>query len=577
MSAKSGYDVLIIGAGMYGLQAARTYLEVYPNAKLVILEGSEQLGGAWSQGRVYDTLWTQDSHSVAEFSDVGLPLEPDQLNCGLFRATHMTTYLEIYAHSHKYAGSSVADRIRFACRVTRVSKLADDKTCWVVETEQKDGRPSRTFQADKVIDASGITSEPALPDLPNLHAFRGTRMHAIELASNQLQSNEKAMRIVVAGGAKSAADAAYALAKAGKIVHWVVRKSGGGPCWYAPLHPKPPFTSTDEPLLTRVLYYIMSSHFVKDTLIVRFMNRTAIGRWLTRFAWKSIEADFRKRARYDRNDAMAVENGFKNLIPDTPLFWANDNTGVEQRDDFFDTIATKVRVYRDDITEVEPNAVVLSDGTRIETDAMVFGTGWRQAPSHYDAQTALDLGLPVPIAGTAGSVERQRWDAADKEAEKRVLQRFPILADPPRYNKRTASMTPYRLYRCILPIQDPSIVSLGRVNIINGWRVAEVQSLWAVAALNGRLPAATATATNKEEMQMRQDVADTAMWCARRYLDKGAMANWFLWDCVAYTDALLDDLGLVSHLGKEGLLQPCRAQSLRGLIGEYKARYGSRE
>lgn len=36
--------------GLYGIQAARTYLEVHPHSRLVIFEGSATAGGVWSQG-----------------------------------------------------------------------------------------------------------------------------------------------------------------------------------------------------------------------------------------------------------------------------------------------------------------------------------------------------------------------------------------------------------------------------------------------------------------------------------------------------------------------------------------------
>ncbi len=65
------YDVVIIGCGssltsrsevhllgfllrgitgIYGIAAARTYLEVHPFARLVILESEEVIGGTWSSG-----------------------------------------------------------------------------------------------------------------------------------------------------------------------------------------------------------------------------------------------------------------------------------------------------------------------------------------------------------------------------------------------------------------------------------------------------------------------------------------------------------------------------------------------
>jgi dimethylaniline monooxygenase (N-oxide forming) len=51
MAESQQFDVIVIGAGMYGIQAARTYLEIHPDAKLVILEGSGCAGGAWSKGK----------------------------------------------------------------------------------------------------------------------------------------------------------------------------------------------------------------------------------------------------------------------------------------------------------------------------------------------------------------------------------------------------------------------------------------------------------------------------------------------------------------------------------------------
>lgn len=43
-------DLVVIGAGIYGIQAARTYLEIHPEKKVVILEASDAVGGVWSRG-----------------------------------------------------------------------------------------------------------------------------------------------------------------------------------------------------------------------------------------------------------------------------------------------------------------------------------------------------------------------------------------------------------------------------------------------------------------------------------------------------------------------------------------------
>lgn len=51
MSGTPEFDVVVIGAGIYGIQSARTYLEIHPDAKLAILEASGSIGGVWSKGR----------------------------------------------------------------------------------------------------------------------------------------------------------------------------------------------------------------------------------------------------------------------------------------------------------------------------------------------------------------------------------------------------------------------------------------------------------------------------------------------------------------------------------------------
>lgn len=43
-------DLVVIGAGIYGIQAARTYLELHPTDHVIVFEASEDVGGVWSAG-----------------------------------------------------------------------------------------------------------------------------------------------------------------------------------------------------------------------------------------------------------------------------------------------------------------------------------------------------------------------------------------------------------------------------------------------------------------------------------------------------------------------------------------------
>ena len=48
-TAPTEWDLIIIGAGIYGIQVARTYLELHPTRRIVILEASGEVGGVWSK------------------------------------------------------------------------------------------------------------------------------------------------------------------------------------------------------------------------------------------------------------------------------------------------------------------------------------------------------------------------------------------------------------------------------------------------------------------------------------------------------------------------------------------------
>ena len=41
-------SLLILSEGLYGIQAARYYLDIHPYAKLAILESDDVVGGVWS-------------------------------------------------------------------------------------------------------------------------------------------------------------------------------------------------------------------------------------------------------------------------------------------------------------------------------------------------------------------------------------------------------------------------------------------------------------------------------------------------------------------------------------------------
>ena len=263
---------------------------------------------------------------------------------------------------------------------------------------------------------------------------------------------------------------------------------------------------------------------------------------------------------------------------------------MNQRPDFYETIATKVHVYRQSVDHLSSDSIVLkpkidSDektGRALPTDVLVYCTGWTPRSPLYSPSVSYELDLPVRLSDVDRVAEYQR-----KELEKlkgaEILARFPVLAHPPAHHKLKSTYTPFRLHRAMVPpsdMMDHSIIFLGKMVVGNNFRAAEVQALWAVAYLDGNLYPSILDwkprFIDNERRLIEEEIAKTVAWCRNRYLSKGELGNWFYFDMIDYTDMLLAELGLTSHKRKgwlRNLFAPCRAEDLKGLVGEYKRSY----
>lgn len=514
---------------------------------------------------MYNDFWTQTPLGLLEFSDQPIQTVPeaDQYH-GFFKARHVASYLEDYCDGHVYSDASLRSRIWTNEPVVSVRKV--DKV-WRVET-----RSGNLHEAGQLVDASGLTSAPNFPHFSERDSFKGSLIHHKDFAAweHHLKSAE-GRNIIVLGGAKSAADVAYACAKSGQNVTWLIRRSGSGPAAFVSAKGRMAYANSNESFYTRFTSLFLVSLFSLSMgyeRLLGYINQTGPGQRLLRNIWQNINAKAWKEADYDRPDGRA--NGFHNLKPDTELFWQNDSTGINQRADFFDTIARNVRVVREDLSHLCESGIVLNGGEVLQADTIICATGWKTQHPYLDEHLAAHLGLPVPTHILPAD-QTARWEELDAEADRGVLTTFPILNSTwARANDNRApddkSTTPFRLWHALLPPRDPSILFVGKLMLGNHFRAAEAQALFACGVLDG------AVALPRVE-QMEREIARTVAWCRRRYLGKGARGNWFYWDMVPYTDALLAAMGLRAH--RQGvwwrdLLRPCYARDLRGLVGEYQ-------
>ncbi len=96
-SSSHGRNIIIIGTGIYGLAAAKTYLEVNPNIQLTLIDRDDGVGGVWSKSRVHSNLVADAPVPIFDFSDLQMSKEFGIPEWSEIPGSLMHDYLERYA------------------------------------------------------------------------------------------------------------------------------------------------------------------------------------------------------------------------------------------------------------------------------------------------------------------------------------------------------------------------------------------------------------------------------------------------------------------------------------------------
>ena len=253
------------------------------------------------------------------------PPEEDQY-WGFFPAKYFTSYLESYVDDHTYAGRTIRDRIRFRSCVDKVTEVQP------TDNASKSGRPTArwtiTYNSDshietsRLIDATGMTSQPDIPNLPGLSEFKGRTLHHKSFGQEErtLLSDPSTHNVCILGGAKSAMDVAYAFGKAAdekKNIHWVIREDGNGPAAFFSVQPVDArYANSNESFYNRYVAGYLPGYFSRWTLWKWLLQWTYFGRRHMERFWAGVDQGLRGLTNYQREEGK--KTGFPNLEPDTP-------------------------------------------------------------------------------------------------------------------------------------------------------------------------------------------------------------------------------------------------------------------
>jgi len=548
------FDVVIAGAGIQGIQAARTWLAIRPDDRLVVLDANDTLGGTWAQERLYNGLHTNNQLGTFEFTDLDM-IGFDGIKPGM----HMTgkavhDYLLAYVEKHK-----LGDRFRFKTKVISAEWKGDR---WLLDLGDKG-----QVETAKFIVATGLTSRPNLPVLDGQDSFNAPLFHALEVTAKFESVRKTAKRVAVYGGAKSGWDIAYSYASQGTPVDLIIRENGKGAMWLCPPFVTPLKLWLEKLVVTRAVSAMSPCIWARPTWARRFLHGTAIGRRVVDAFWWVLSEDIHSLNGFSKqgNEKMAA------LKPRQSAFNVGNSLSILNYDtDFFDLVRNgTITCHRADITSLSDHTIHLSTGKTLQTDALIMATGWNARPTIEFLPKGIDAELGVPYRA-------DKPDPLIRQADSEVFAELPRIRQQPASLRRPspdeAAQTlarPYILHRQIIPPTQKfgrSIAFLGAVGSTQTYLLAELSSLWATAWLTGQLDV-----PGLEDGSTRYQALKTMRALYWRYpMGSPSYADIAL-DIIPLFDVLLRDLGLPAN--RKGFLdglKPYSKYDYAGIIEEWQ-------
>ncbi|KAG5656768.1 hypothetical protein KAF25_010321 [Fusarium avenaceum] len=549
------YDVVVVGAGWFGLAAAKAIRQIEPDAKLAVLESAESCGGTWSKNRLYPGLKSNNMKGTYEFPDFPMTektygVKPNSHIPGTVLHRYLTDFAKAF---------DIYDRLQFNTSVGLVERNGD--AGWRLTITSPQG--SRLITTQRLVLATGLTSTPNMPSYKNAEAFGAPLFHAKDFCKRAPDLNVK--KAIVVGGAKSAFDVAYALVHDGAEVDLIVRPTGNGPVWIAPPFVTPLKKRLDQLLNIRWMTWFSPCPWGEADGypgVRNFLHGTAVGRFIVSNFWKALSGDVISANGYDSHPEL------QKLKPWHSAFWIGSGLSILNYDSsLFDLVKQgKIRVHIDDIESLEPGRAILTSGNVIETDAIICSTGWKKESTIKFAEDNL---------GLAYSADKKR--ELSQAADATVLSLYPALKNQPQLNVKPKQADPLRYYRFIVPsgmVKSRDLAFAGMISTVSTATCATIQGHWIAAFLAGKIDSVPTS-----EKEITDEIMLHTQWGKWRYpCGYGADLPDLVFEGLPYCNMLMRDLGLKTDRKPsrfQELTSPYLPADFCGLVEEWKSKEGN--
>ena len=339
-------DVIIIGAGLSGIDCAYRLKEQNPDADYLILERRERMGGTWDLFRYPGVRSDSDIYSLS------YPFEPWRKPRALAHGNDIREYIEDTAH--KFA---IAEHIRFGQHVLTADWDSTTDT-WTLGVEVGEDRRRETHRARFVIFATGYYDydNPYTPRFAGADDFTGQIVHPQHWPEDL---DYRGKRVVVIGSGATAVSLIPSLAEQAEHVTMLQRS------------PSYIFSSKQKQYLAPLVQKLLPPQAAHKVIRTRYAAQTA--------AIVHLTHRFPKLGRkIIRNNVVA------NLPEDYPVDlhfnptynpWDQRMCMVPDADLFADITEGKVEMVTDHIDRFDATGVTLTSGKHLDADIIVTATG----------------------------------------------------------------------------------------------------------------------------------------------------------------------------------------------------------
>jgi monooxygenase len=161
------FDIVIVGGGLSGIDAAYHLQTSCPHKSFVILESRDAIGGTW------DLFRYPGIRSDSDMFTFGYPFRPWLSTAAIADGTSIRNYIRETAEAY-----AIDRKIRFRHRVRSAAWSSAD-ALWTIEVEHGEAGESARFTCNFLFGCTGYYdyAKGYTPDFAGIDAFAGTIVH----------------------------------------------------------------------------------------------------------------------------------------------------------------------------------------------------------------------------------------------------------------------------------------------------------------------------------------------------------------------------------------------------------------